>query len=259
MDPPNVKKNLITTVVHRALRICSKSMLQQELKNKRVILSDNGYPESIIGRGISNKLTRFQSPPKFGPYKCAVYLKLPWIGNISLKFENKIKSSVKHCFRAVEPRVLFSTRKIFPSILKDAVPSIQQSMVVYEYVCRCDCRYVGRTFLRLEKRMNQHVPKFIRRKQRPTKILPQRKCKIRSITTHQQCGSAIELHLMQNPECATQYSNDQFSVLAKARSMFHLSVLEATYIKIRKPMLCAKKSLFIHFKFFTNSDVACQQ
>ena len=37
---------------------------------------------------------------------------------------------------------------------------------------------------------------------------------------------------MQNPECATQYSNYQFSILAKARSMFHLSVLKATYIKM---------------------------
>ena len=124
---------------------------------------------------------------------------IPCIGNISLKFENKIKSSVKHCFRAVEPRVFFSTRKIFPSIHKDAVPSIQQSMVVYEYVCRCNCRYVGRIPLRLEERINQHVPNFIRRKQQPTKILSERNCKIRSIATHQQCGSAIGLHLMQNP------------------------------------------------------------
>ena len=46
---------------------------------------------------------------------------------------------------------------------------------------------------------------------------------------------------MQNPECATQYSNDQFSTLAKARSMFHLSVLEATYIKINKLILCRQK------------------
>ena len=174
--PSKRKKNLISTLVHRALRICSKSMLQQELENIRVILRDNGYPESIIDRGISNKLARFQSLPKFGPTKRPVYLKLPWIGNIFLKFENKIKSSIKHCFRAVEPRVLFSTRKIFPSIHKDAVPSIQQSMVVYEYVCRCDCRYVGRTSLRLEERINQHVPNFIRRKQQPTKILPERKC-----------------------------------------------------------------------------------
>ena len=114
--PSKRKKNLISTLVHRALHICSKNMLQQELENIRVILRDNGYPESIIDRGISNKLARFQSLPKFGTNKCLVYLKLPWIGNISLKIENKIKSSVKHCFRAVEPRVLFSTRKIFPSI-----------------------------------------------------------------------------------------------------------------------------------------------
>ena len=84
-------------------------MLQQELENIKVILRDNGYPESIIDRGISNKLDRFESFPKFGPKKCPVYLKLPWIGDISLKFENKIKSSVKHCFRAVKPRILFST------------------------------------------------------------------------------------------------------------------------------------------------------
>ena len=144
---------------------------------------------------------------------------LLWIGNISIKFENKMKSSVKHCFRAVEPRVLFSTRKILPSIHKDAVPSIQQSMVVYEYVCRCDCRLVGRPSLRLEERINQHVPNFIRRKQEPTKILPERKCNVRSLATQQQCVSANEFHLMQNPECATQYSNDQFSILAKTRSM----------------------------------------
>ena len=133
------RKNLISTLVHCVLSICSKSMLQQELENIRVILCDNDYPESMVGREIFNKLVRFQFPPNFSPNKCIVYLKLPWIGNISLKFENKIKSSsVKHCFRAAKPRVLFSTRKIFPTIHKDAVPSIQQSMVVYEYICRSD-------------------------------------------------------------------------------------------------------------------------
>ena len=74
--PSKRKKNLISTSVHRALRICSKSMLQQELENIRVILRANGYHESIIDRGISNKLARFQPLPKFGPNKCPVYLKL---------------------------------------------------------------------------------------------------------------------------------------------------------------------------------------
>ena len=139
---------------------------------------------------------------------------------------------------------------IFPSIHKDAVPSIQQNMVVYEYVCRCDCRYVGCTSLRLEERINQHVPNFIRRKLQPTKILPERKCTIRSIATYQQCVSAIGLNLMQNPECATQYSNDRFSILAKPRSVFHLSVLKATYIKISKPILCRQKEFVYSLHIF---------
>ena len=237
------KKNLISTLVHRALCICSKSLLQQELENIRVILRDNDYPESIIDRGISNKFAQFQSLPKFGPIKCPVYFKLPWIDIISLKFENKIKFSVKHSFRAVEPRVLFSTRKIFPSIHKDAVPSIQQSMVEYEYVCRCDCRYVGRTSLRLDERINQHVTNFIRRKQQPTKILPEQKCKIRSTATHQQCGSAIRLHLMQ----------------LKQDPCFIFRYWKLHISKSGKQLFVTKKSSFIHFEFFSNSDVACQQ
>ena len=55
---------------------------------------------------------------------------------------------------------------------------------------------------------------------------------------------------MQNLECATQYSNDQFSILAKARSMFHLSVMEATYIKIRKPILCRQKEFVYLLQIF---------
>ena len=56
---------------------------------------------------------------------------------------------------------------------------------------------------------------------------------------------------MQNPQCAIQYSNDQFSILAKARSMFHLSVLEAIYIKIIKPILFRQKWFVIYFKCLT--------
>ena len=49
-----------------------------------------------------------------------------------------------------------------------------------------------------------------------------------------------------NAECATQYSNDQFSILAKARSMFHLSVLEATY----KPILYRQIEFFCSLQIF---------
>ena len=74
--------------------------------------------------------------------------------------------------------------------------------------------------------------------------------KSESIATQQQCVSAIVLHLLQNPEFATQYSDDQFSIFAKARSMFHLLVLEATYIKISKSILCRQKEFVYSLQIF---------
>ena len=137
--------------MHRALVICSKSKLQQELDSirSRSIFRQNGYPEVIINLTISKKIARFYQPVKEGPLKCPAYLKLPWIGNISLKFEKQVKSNVTNCFSAVELRVIFQTRKILPSIHKDAIPTTQQSLVVYQHVCRCNCRYRGSHILKI--------------------------------------------------------------------------------------------------------------
>jgi len=49
-----------------------------------------------------------QEQPKEGPQKCPVYLRLPWIGNVSLKFEKQTKSAIKECYSAVQPRIIFS-------------------------------------------------------------------------------------------------------------------------------------------------------
>ena len=142
--PSKRKTNLIETLVHRALVICSPGKVKQELDCIRSILKNNGYPETVINSSISKKISRFQVIPKEGPKKCPVYLKLPWIVNISLNFEKRVKFNVEYRFRAVDACVIFQTRKILLSIYKDAVPITHQSMVVYHYLCRCDCRYVRR-------------------------------------------------------------------------------------------------------------------
>ena len=126
------------------------------------------------------------------------------------------------------------------------MPITHQSMVVYQYVlCRCDRRYVGRTFLRLQDRINQHIPKSIRNKENPTKVLPKRNCKITTSLNQQDCDSPVGLHLIQNPDCA--YHIDQFSILAQARTIFLLRTLEVafiTFIKTLKPLLCRQKEFF---------------
>ena len=239
-EPIKRKTNLVGTLIHRALKICSKSKLQEELNQIRSILQQNGYSEIVINSSIRNKIFRFNLEPKKESQRCPVYLELPRIGKISLKFESQIKSVVQKYYGAVNPHVFFSTRKLLPAIHKDALPSTHQSMVVYQYVCWCDCRYVGRTCQRLHDRIAQHIPKSIRNKSIPSRTLPTRDCKTK-ISSIYNCDSAIGLHLLQNDECTEFYNDQQFSIFAKARTPFHLAALEATYITIHQPVLCRHK------------------
>ena len=143
------KTNLISTLVHRALVICSKSTLQNELSNIRSILINNVYPEAIINTVMTKKINQFRRPRQFGPKKCPVYLRLPWLGNVSLRYEMQIKTAVKCCYSVVEPYIVFTTRQLLPVAKKDVLPAFHQSSIVYEFLCHCDSRYVGRTSQRL--------------------------------------------------------------------------------------------------------------
>ena len=161
------------------------------------------------------------------------------MGNSSLRFESQIKQAITNCFFAVNPSVVYGTKKALPSIQKDCVPATQKSSVVYEFTCQCDSGYVGRTTQRLEDRIKQHVPSHIRNKTHPKREQPSRSCKTK-ITT-KTCDSAIGQHLLENPDCAKNYNCDMFRIIGKARSSFHLAVLESVYISTKKPLLCRQK------------------
>ena len=75
--PTKRQTNLIETLVHRALMICSKSKLQHELENISSILRNNGHPESVIQITISKKIALFNRKLKERVQKRPVYLKLP--------------------------------------------------------------------------------------------------------------------------------------------------------------------------------------
>ena len=141
--------------------ICSKSKLDPELSKFRSILLENGYPEHAINSAFKRKLQQLNSNPVHTVEKCSVYLHIPWIENVSMKFEKQITSAVKRSFFSVEPRAIFNTRQLLPAIKKDVLPSHHHSNVIYQFVCHCDSRYVGRTSQRLEERIKQHVPRSI--------------------------------------------------------------------------------------------------
>ena len=79
-----------------------------------------------------------------------------------------------------------------------------------------------------------------------------RKCKYSTKSTTQiqslTHDSAIGLHLLRNPTCAQHYDDSMFSILAKGRSPFYLSALEATFIKTSNPIFCRQKEFVYNLK-----------
>ena len=195
--------------------ICSKSKLDLELGKICSILLENGNPEHAINSALKRKLQQLNFNQVHTVEKCPVYLHIPWIGNVSMKFEKQITSAVKCCYFSVEPRVIFNTRQLLPAIKKDVLPSHYHSNVIYQFVCHFDSRYVGRTSQRLEERIKQHVPRSIVNP--PASLNRQslsRSCKANT-RPHQFHQSSIGQHLLDDAQCALHYSNKKFSILAR--------------------------------------------
>ena len=82
------------------------------------------------------------------------------------------------------------------------------------------------------------MPSSIPNKTVPQREQPSRASKPKRSLKH---DSAIGQHLLENPECAKAYSENCFRIIGRARSTFHLAILESVYIKTRDPLLCRQK------------------
>ena len=78
---------------------------------------------------MAMKMKQFHALPNLDPKKCPVYLRLPWLGSVSTRFEKQVKSAVEQCFSAVEPRVVYSMNELLSAANKDVLPALQKSNV----------------------------------------------------------------------------------------------------------------------------------
>ena len=236
-NPSRRKINLISCLALRASKICSPSKLPEELAKITKIFTDLGYPDDLVRKTIKRATMERDKANKIQDF---VYLRLPYIGPISEVFRKQLSKAVDKCFADVRLRTIFSTRTLFNGPPKDRTPTLDLQNVVYKFVCRCDSVYVGRTSHRLQKRIKEHVPASLLNA-----------CKINSkpidviIKSNGQPYvtklSSIGQHLKENPKCGKEFDKAQFSVVARARSDFHLKVLEAVYLKLWSPNLCVQK------------------
>ena len=160
--PKSRKLNLIRCLSFRTLNICSECNIENELRAIKDIFIDNGYPEDVIDSDIKYTGTKFKDTNKvFCPLKCPVYFRLPWVGSATESFENKVASSVYHCYHAVNLRSIFTSRPAFNSTNKDKLLIFKQRNLIYKFSCRCNSTYIGMTCQRLEVRVRQHIPRSL--------------------------------------------------------------------------------------------------
>ena len=106
--------------------ICTKRRLNEEIEQIKEILIDNGYPKIIINTQITKKIAQFSTLKRFGPEKCPVYLRVPWIGKPSTNLEKVVKTAVESCYGSVSTRLVFTSKRMLPVARKDVLPAFRK-------------------------------------------------------------------------------------------------------------------------------------
>ena len=172
-----------------------------------------------------------------------MFLRVPWIGKPSTNLKKEVKTAVESCYGSVSTRLVFTSNCMLPVARKDVLPAIQKSFVIYQYKCHCDSRYVGRTSQRLQDRIKQHVPQWLRQQlTRPRRSQPHRSGK--RTDTKPDCDSAIGQHLLDQWSATFSYSRHT-KTLSKFSRHTSAKSLENLHIKSTLLIILTQKVNFI--------------
>ena len=175
-------------------------------------------------------MTRFKNKIKILDHRNVLFISdFLWL----VMQAEKVASSVYRCYHAVKVTSIFTIKTAFNSIHNDVLPILKQSLLIYEFNCRCISAYIVRTCQRLEVRIRQHVHRGILDKGRLTSGESLAK------------NLAIGEHLLAINSYRTNYQNDCFSVLHRVRDKVQLNILKAIYMAIDRPSLCRPRSSHI--------------
>ena len=135
-------------------------MLQDELDTLRGLFIENGYPVDVIERFLRiESKQRAQTVIDLGNQAaCVACVRFPWIGQKSRRFQMDITQTTAKAYPKVKARVVFTTVKALSGRVKDDWRTTSRSFVIYEYTCRCNRTYVGKTVQHLGERIKQHIP-----------------------------------------------------------------------------------------------------
>ena len=225
--PLKWKRALISCLLHRASVVCSSDyFFKCEVEKLKTIFLNNNYPLRFFNSVLSKfLLARDQSRPDLPAEdeqpEAEVYLRIPYMGSLSLQFGKRLVG-LFHTKFDITVKVAFYTFKVGNYFtLKDPVTPLFRSNVVYQYTCPCDrgTTYLGMTTRQLFVRIGDHLDR--------TK------------------NSAVTSHLAQCRICRdTIPKHRNFKIVTKCRSERETEIKEAMLIRKCKPSLNVQMGTF---------------
>ena len=221
LAPVKYKRSVVSGMIHRIIRACSTwEAIHESIVKAKKILQDNQYPPSFFDPIIKQTLhSIFETKEKSDgedtekeEEEDRKMLFVQYRGKVSENYEKSLKKIGAPC------KVIFTIRKlktVLPT-LKSEIPKVLKSGVVYNITCsRCKSCYVGQTARHLQTRIKEHS--------RQSSILGNH---------FKQCNSVLTM--------------DDVSILATAKTIHKLLVLEALFINDAKPLLNTKDEYRSH-------------
>ena len=166
-------------------------------------------------------------------------------------WKKEVKIAAESYYGSISIHLVFTSKRMLSVARKDVLPTTRKSCVVCECKCYCDSRYVRRTSQRLQDRIKQHIPQWLRQQlTRPRRSQPHRSCKRND--TKPDCDSAIGQHLLENDQCALNYETSGFQSSPQHAAV---SIFISQRLLISRPsarFYADRKSLFTLSNSFDN-------
>ena len=137
------KTSWVSSLVHWAVNICDKNKLQAELTRIKDLVAWNSFLKRIRDAVTNNKLRDLNvnnmentSRNEFE----TIWIKIPYLGDTGDQLLKLLKTKLKHRFtKEVKFRIIQFTQKLsFYTNMKDRIPKLMKSYVVYQFNCP-DC------------------------------------------------------------------------------------------------------------------------
>ena len=151
------KKNVITAVIDRAIKLTSPRHCTETIKKAKRLLLENNYPQQLINKITNKRIHAFYNSlshknKQGNSNQPSKYFSIPYVNNLSEKIEKIFKHHDINITHKSQNHI-----KQFFTKLKSETPKMKKTHVIYKIPCNdCNMKYIGQTSQYLQERIKAH-------------------------------------------------------------------------------------------------------